>query len=157
MSTCKKGVSGIMNSFYFLSLINSFNLIRGTKTFGIHSSLFQERNQFKSCFKLLWSQLLFLARQSQVFTMREKKKPIKTKTTKSTTWSNPSSKTLIRNYFLIMLRGYIHIMFKIQILLMAQSLGSTSHWSCITRGLKAYVGSIFLSQVGWCEPRMHRL
>lgn len=72
-----------MNSFYFLSLINSFDLIKGTKTFGIHSSLFQERNQLTSSVKLLWSLLLFLAKQSQVFTLRGKK-AIKTKTTKST-------------------------------------------------------------------------
>lgn len=112
--SCKKGVRSIMNSFYFLSLINSFDLIRGTKTFGIHSSLFQERNQLTSSVKLLWSLLLFLAKQSQVFALRGKK-AIKTKTTKSTNWSNPRSKTLIRNYFLVMLRGYIQIMFKTQI------------------------------------------
>lgn len=31
--TCKKGVSGTLNSVYFLSLINGFSLIRGTKAF----------------------------------------------------------------------------------------------------------------------------
>jgi len=68
--TLKKGIRSIRNAFNFSFTHEHF---RSIKTFRNHFSLFQERNRLLLCVKLLWSLLLFLAKQGHVFPLEKKK------------------------------------------------------------------------------------